>query len=126
LSMDDANEQEFPTECPYCGTRLESAVVDQLLSSRAELADHDVGAVVFRDFCPNPDCLSKQQIPGGGRSQLEQSKSSALACDRCQTPMQVKSMRRVTSTDAENPSQVRVDYSCPSCGYQSEQVHPAG
>jgi hypothetical protein len=64
--MDDANEQEFPTECPYCGTRLESAVVDQLLSSRAELADHDVGAVVFRDFLPQPRLPVKAADPRRG------------------------------------------------------------
>ncbi len=49
------------SECPLCGTTLESAAVGHLLPSDAERADHDAGGVVFTDFCPNPDCPGREQ-----------------------------------------------------------------
>ncbi len=63
--MDEASQtgsaapESQPTECAECGTALESAAVDLLLPTKAEAADHPGGAVVFQDFCPNPDCPLK-------------------------------------------------------------------
>lgn len=48
-----------PTECSLCGAALESAAVGHLLPSEAERADHDAGAVLFTDFCPNAECPGK-------------------------------------------------------------------
>ncbi len=64
--MDEA-EQTVPgddgvvlSECPSCGTTLESAAVGHLLPSDTERADHAAGGVVFTDFCPNSDCPGKE------------------------------------------------------------------
>ena len=55
----DANEQELPTNCPYCGTRLESATIDFDPSdgNRMEMQPGEMAAV---SYCPNPDCPAKK------------------------------------------------------------------
>ena len=64
-----ADEREWPTRCPTCGTELASAVVDldQTNENRAEL---QAGEMVAVDYCPNPDCPTNQpdaqQPPGQG------------------------------------------------------------
>lgn len=65
MTMGEAEQDQptddvvVPTECSLCGTALESAAVGHLLPSEAERADHDAGAVLFTDFCPNPECPGK-------------------------------------------------------------------
>lgn len=48
-------EQEWPTHCPVCGTRLASAVVDfdKTNEDRPEMRPGEMASV---DYCPNPDC----------------------------------------------------------------------
>ena len=48
-------DQDWPTHCPVCGTRLETAVVDfdDTNAKRPEMRPGEMAAV---DYCPNPDC----------------------------------------------------------------------
>ncbi|MFC5730593.1 hypothetical protein [Nocardioides vastitatis] len=53
-------EPEWPTHCEFCGTELESAVVDVTPDSDSEHRQTgSPGTVVAQDFCPNPDCPGK-------------------------------------------------------------------
>jgi hypothetical protein len=55
---------EWPTHCQYCGTELESAVVDAVPNADSEHRQTGSPAtVVAQDFCPNPDCPGKT-LPG--------------------------------------------------------------
>lgn len=52
------DEQQWPRECPLCGTELASAVIDfdPTNENRAELQPGEMAAV---DYCPNPECPGK-------------------------------------------------------------------
>lgn len=65
-------EPEWPTNCRYCGTELESAVVDVVPNSDSKHLQTDSPAtVVAQDSCPNPDCPSHDsdlaEAVGAGR-----------------------------------------------------------
>lgn len=50
-------EPEWPRTCPYCGTQLESGIVQVVPNSDSEhLQSASPATVVEQDFCPNPDC----------------------------------------------------------------------
>jgi hypothetical protein len=53
-----AEDREWPTKCPLCGTELATAVIDFDPSNenRVELTPGEMAAV---DYCPNPDCPGK-------------------------------------------------------------------
>ncbi len=54
---DTTPDQDWPRNCPVCGTALESAVVD-LDKTNADHPEMRPGEMVAVDFCPNPDCPS--------------------------------------------------------------------
>jgi hypothetical protein len=58
-----AQQNEWPTTCPVCGTELRSAVIDfdESNENRAELQPGEMVAV---DYCPNPDCPAKKNDNG--------------------------------------------------------------
>lgn len=67
-------EPEWPTTCPYCGTQLESGIVQAIPNSDSEhLQSGSPATVVEEDFCPNPDCpgrrtdMTNAPDPGGSR-----------------------------------------------------------
>jgi hypothetical protein len=62
-----AEETEWPTRCPVCGTELSSAVID-LDPTNENRAELQPGEMVAVDYCPNPDCPAKKgdAAPGGG------------------------------------------------------------
>ncbi|HET6560810.1 MAG TPA: hypothetical protein VFG72_02965 [Marmoricola sp.] len=56
------DQQEWPTHCPVCGTRLGSAVID-FDKTNANHPELRPGEMVAVDYCPNPDCPVKQPGP---------------------------------------------------------------
>lgn len=51
------DQQEWPQDCPQCGTRLQSVAVDFAADSPDEVgATADVAEAVFVDRCPDPEC----------------------------------------------------------------------
>jgi hypothetical protein len=54
---DTTPDQDWPRNCPVCGTALESAVVD-FDTTNANHPELRPGEMVAVDFCPNPDCPS--------------------------------------------------------------------
>lgn len=59
------DEQTWPRNCPACGTELQSHTTGV---SPAATADRTQGvelAVVAEDFCPNPDCPTRQENAPG-------------------------------------------------------------
>lgn len=51
------DQQEWPENCPQCGTRLQSVAVDFAADSADEVgATADVAEAVFVDRCPDPEC----------------------------------------------------------------------
>lgn len=60
MRASEAEEQEWPTHCEYCGTQLQSGVVDVVPDSDSEhLQTASPATVIAQDFCPNPDCPGK-------------------------------------------------------------------
>lgn len=55
MSENTGSNQEWPTHCPTCGTRLASAVVD-LDKTNENRAEFTAGEMVAVDYCPNPEC----------------------------------------------------------------------
>ena len=53
------DDQEWPTHCQYCGTRLVSATLD-FDKTNADRPELRPGEMVAVDYCPNPDCPSNQ------------------------------------------------------------------
>jgi hypothetical protein len=53
-------DQEWPTHCPTCGTKLESAVIDLDETNEAR-AEMNPGEMVAVDYCPNPDCPTNHE-----------------------------------------------------------------
>jgi hypothetical protein len=50
-------EPEWPTTCPYCGTHLETGIVQVIPDSDSEhFQSASPATVIEQDFCPNPDC----------------------------------------------------------------------
>ena len=47
-------KREWPTHCPRCGTKLESAAVEVVPGG-----DEEIDTIIAQDFCPNPDCPGK-------------------------------------------------------------------
>lgn len=59
LGPDD--ERAWPTHCEYCGTELESGVVDVVPDSDSEhLQTGSPATVIAQDFCPNANCPGKE------------------------------------------------------------------
>lgn len=60
------DQQEWPENCPQCGTRLQQVAVDFTAGSSEEVgATADVAGAVFEDRCPNPECPAHQAATGG-------------------------------------------------------------
>jgi hypothetical protein len=57
-SSSPAEQQEWPTHCPSCGTELRSAVID-FDKTNADHNELQPGEMVAVDYCPNPDCPTK-------------------------------------------------------------------
>jgi hypothetical protein len=59
------DDQQWPTHCQYCGTRLVSATLDfdKTNPDRPELRP---GEMVSVDYCPNADCPSNRAEDEGG------------------------------------------------------------
>ena len=56
----DAEKREWPTRCEFCETELETAKTVGLRPGiQEQLVPGEAGELVFVDFCPNPDCPSK-------------------------------------------------------------------
>ena len=53
------DDEQWPTHCPHCGTRLVSATVD-FDKSNADRPELRPGEMVAVDYCPNPDCPSNR------------------------------------------------------------------
>jgi len=70
----NVEEPEWPTHCPLCGTELESAVVDSVMSDPEQQSRGEMANIIAVDFCPNPDCpgkesdLAKATGPDGAQS----------------------------------------------------------
>lgn len=59
-------QQEWPENCPQCGTRLQQVAVDFTAGSSEEVGvTADVAGAVFEDRCPNPDCPAHEAATGG-------------------------------------------------------------
>lgn len=62
MPVDD--QRPWPTHCEYCGTQLESGVVEVIPDSDSEhLQSASPATVIAQDFCPNPDCPGKEADP---------------------------------------------------------------
>lgn len=60
------DQQEWPENCPQCGTRLQAVAVDFTADSTDEVgATADVAEAVFQDRCPNPDCPANRATGEG-------------------------------------------------------------
>ena len=59
MSESGADQEQWPRQCPLCGTELSTAVIDfdPTNENRAELQPGEMAAV---DYCPNPDCPGKR------------------------------------------------------------------
>ncbi len=68
MTDDDAaaDDQDWPTHCPACGTELAQATIDMDTSNPAR-AELQPGEMVAVDFCPNPDCSAKKPGASEGR-----------------------------------------------------------
>lgn len=56
--MTSGVDEEWPTQCPHCGTDLEPEVLESIVTN-----DWNAGSpmtLVAVDVCPNPDCPGKQ------------------------------------------------------------------
>ena len=58
----EAEQTEWPTKCPECGTDLQSAVID-LDKGNEDRAELNPGEMVAVDFCPNSECPSNRTDP---------------------------------------------------------------
>ena len=54
----------WPTNCPECATELETAVTGFDPDHPRDMPRGDLGAAIGVDYCPNPDCPAKQELPG--------------------------------------------------------------
>ncbi|ROR90548.1 hypothetical protein [Nocardioides aurantiacus] len=61
------DQQEWPENCPTCGTRLQQVAVDFAADSPDEVgATADVAGAIFEDRCPDPECPAHQAATGAG------------------------------------------------------------
>jgi len=57
-----SDDQDWPTECPLCGAKLASAVID-LDTTNENRAEFQAGEMIAVDYCPNPACPGKKAPP---------------------------------------------------------------
>jgi hypothetical protein len=60
-----SDDQQWPTHCEHCGTRLVSATLD-FDKTNADRPELRPGEMVSVDYCPNPDCPSHRAEDEGG------------------------------------------------------------
>lgn len=72
----ESDEQEWPENCPQCGTELETGFVQLERTTDQHGAEGSAPAPpIAQDFCPNPDCPSK------GSDRVEPTEPGSLGGD---------------------------------------------
>lgn len=56
------DDHDWPTDCPLCGSKLVSAVID-LDTTNENRAELQAGEMIAVDYCPNPSCPGKIPPP---------------------------------------------------------------